>query len=1119
MYLDITVTRLLYPFTIYICGYYQLGILYALAVTIFWLKSQQLAKQSKERYRRAQTEAALMHLLTSGLVPHMAGRKIIRSLLMLMPGVAEVIQTLRKDYHDPNVRKVRPVIAVPRRTARRPPPLLRVWHGNRIPPDGRTLHRTTANRRSKLKTRSKSLTLRRHDVQPNDKRDAHKHKLLSPSIAEEPCGRASSSDSNSDDFHFTAAHRLFNKTSINSHIPVRRPRKRDAKGPMGNPSTPNGRQSLSLSGDRPKSDHLADARSRSTSPRAFATHCVPPTTPPLSRRRRRGVKTRRHSTSSRRSSRSGSSVRRRASRRRRSSVSASMRKSRRSSGSVSRRQSSSSSGSRRQRRSSAGSNRSHIRHTSRSRRKSWSSASRSSASARDSQRQRCVSDNQRSDSAEERVEPSHDEVTNEAFNFLLPEWLRRCDDPTNHRGFINHIFASLWPSLRPALSLYLRNNYAADDYLELHKPAMLSALRTTAFDVGPKPPCLTSVRFYPFAEGHSDLVLDLGLSWAAVADVRIEARSGTLTTTFKMSELTFRGTLRLVLQNFVPIFPGFRSYTISFVEKPILDFRFKVMGMNVMELPGLATMLHKLIDDAISLQLVWPNKMGFATMDLEQGSLDQLSCPAPLTGVLRVTLVKGYNFKQRGSEVSSKAGPCSAYCTLNIGASKEQRSAVVPETIFPKWNERFEFLLTDMCLSSSQLRVSVKDHHASGRDVDLGFVLLKLDGLQPNHPQEKWTALQEAECGEIQVRLSWKPFDERNLDDPSVWSALARASEPTTPTLPRASSDDLSNQPSSPTKTSIQLPVDPSFEQVLPAAAKRDRPVAVLTRRRSFNDLFQATPSLKLRTFASQERESPMLAPAGRLHALNKFKSALNFRRKHSKHSKKPKGVGKKQSAKDVDKAEGTIEEKEVKGGLKTKKYLGARSRSDPKLATAVSHQGKPSLSIGRMRSFSQTSPYTRKRVGKTFACAYLLIHLQRGQNLHTKKSLKDRMDPVVEFHLSTKPQQVLRSTVVKHTSSVVWDQHLKFSLTHQDFGRDPTLEIVVRNNCALLGHPKIAFGSIVLSKLKGRTVADFELQRKQKHHHDKHHATRHHDKNQDETEDDVEELPLLTLAIALKTF
>ena len=93
-----------------------------------------------------------------------------------------------------------------------------------------------------------------------------------------------------------------------------------------------------------------------------------------------------------------------------------------------------------------------------------------------------------------------------------------------------------------------------------------------------------SLYFTPrFVDTKEDLVrLDINISWAGNPDIVTEVGYKGLPLILNLTDLTFKGKIRVELSPLVPIIPLFGALVCTFLEEPHVDFSFKVARLDVM---------------------------------------------------------------------------------------------------------------------------------------------------------------------------------------------------------------------------------------------------------------------------------------------------------------------------------------------------------------------------------------------------------------------------------------------------------------------------------------------------------------------------------------------------------
>ncbi|XP_055327258.1 intersectin-1-like [Paramacrobiotus metropolitanus] len=134
-------------------------------------------------------------------------------------------------------------------------------------------------------------------------------------------------------------------------------------------------------------------------------------------------------------------------------------------------------------------------------------------------------------------------------------------------------------------------------------------------------------------------------------------------------------------------------------------------------------------------------------------------------GCCRLILVEGIDLCP-----SARKGHCDAFCKVSVG-SQEQRTAVIENTINPKWDKNMTFIIYD--LESEFLSLTVFDYNSFAANGFLGRTELRLKNMHKqtkssNMARSRNLVLQEVMSGELVVKIDIQLFPPESSVLPAV---------------------------------------------------------------------------------------------------------------------------------------------------------------------------------------------------------------------------------------------------------------------------------------------------------------------------------------------------------------
>jgi Ca2+-dependent lipid-binding protein len=74
-------------------------------------------------------------------------------------------------------------------------------------------------------------------------------------------------------------------------------------------------------------------------------------------------------------------------------------------------------------------------------------------------------------------------------------------------------------------------------------------------------------------------------------------------------------TARVTLKPLIPIFPCFSKIVVSLMERPYVDFGLKLLGGDLMAIPGVYGFVQDFIKDQVSQLYMWPKTLEIPVID------------------------------------------------------------------------------------------------------------------------------------------------------------------------------------------------------------------------------------------------------------------------------------------------------------------------------------------------------------------------------------------------------------------------------------------------------------------------------------------------------------------------
>ncbi|MBA0775161.1 hypothetical protein Gotri_010322 [Gossypium trilobum] len=349
----------------------------------------------------------------------------------------------------------------------------------------------------------------------------------------------------------------------------------------------------------------------------------------------------------------------------------------------------------------------------------------------------------------------------ETLQRLIPEiplWVKNPD--FDRVDWLNKFIENMWPYLDRAICATAKN--IAKPIIDEQTPQYkIQSVEFETFTLGTIPPTFQGMKVY--TTDDKELIMEPSIKWAGNPNIIIAVTAYGLKATIQVLDLQVFGIPRITLKPLVGIFPCFASIFVSLMNKPHVDFGLKLLGVDLMAIPGLYRFVQELIKDQVANMYLWPQALEVQIMDPEQ------ALKRPL-GILDVTVVKAVKLQRK--DLLGKSDP---YVKLNLREEKValKKTTVKRSNLNPEWNEEFSFVIKDPATQVLELRVYDWDQVGTHEEMGLNVVPLKdltpdepkvltlvlLKTLNPNDPQN------DKPRGQLVIELVYKPFKEDEMLD------------------------------------------------------------------------------------------------------------------------------------------------------------------------------------------------------------------------------------------------------------------------------------------------------------------------------------------------------------------
>uniref|UniRef100_A0A672RDG5 Extended synaptotagmin-3-like n=1 Tax=Sinocyclocheilus grahami TaxID=75366 RepID=A0A672RDG5_SINGR len=218
--------------------------------------------------------------------------------------------------------------------------------------------------------------------------------------------------------------------------------------------------------------------------------------------------------------------------------------------------------------------------------------------------------------------------------------------------------------------------------------------------------------------------------------------------THELETRELQGMLRVILEPLIGQSPLVGGVTMFFIRRPALQVNWTGMT-NVLDGPGLSHLSESAIVDIIASLMVLPNRMCIPLID--QVKADQMKFPLP-RGVVRVHVLEARDLVAKDTHMMGLVkGKSDPYTVLRVG-NKQFKTKTIKETLNPRWNEVYEFVIHEA--PGQELEVELYDEDTDADDF-LGRYSLDCGDVRKDRELDEWFTLEDIETGQIHMKLQW----------------------------------------------------------------------------------------------------------------------------------------------------------------------------------------------------------------------------------------------------------------------------------------------------------------------------------------------------------------------------
>ncbi|PON89993.1 Synaptotagmin-like mitochondrial-lipid-binding domain containing protein [Trema orientale] len=338
----------------------------------------------------------------------------------------------------------------------------------------------------------------------------------------------------------------------------------------------------------------------------------------------------------------------------------------------------------------------------------------------------------------------------------IPLWVKNPD--YDRVDWLNKFIEYMWPYLDKAICRTAMN-IAKPIIAEQIPKYKIESVEFETLTLGTLPPTFQGMKVYVTDE--KELIMEPSIKWAGNPNVTLAVKAFGFKATVQVVDLQVFAFPRITLKPLVPSFPCFAKIYVSLMEKPHIDFGLKLVGADLMSIPGLYRFVQELIKDQVANMYLWPKT-------LEVPIIDPAKASKRPVGILHVKVLRAMKLRKK-----DLLGASDPYVKLKLTEDKlpSKKTTVKHKNLNPEWNEEFNLVVKDP--QSQALELHVYDWEQVGKHDKMGMNVVPLKEVPPEEPKVLTLDLlknmdlndvqNEKSRGQLLVELTYKPFKEEDL--------------------------------------------------------------------------------------------------------------------------------------------------------------------------------------------------------------------------------------------------------------------------------------------------------------------------------------------------------------------
>ncbi|KAK8506626.1 hypothetical protein V6N11_024406 [Hibiscus sabdariffa] len=178
--------------------------------------------------------------------------------------------------------------------------------------------------------------------------------------------------------------------------------------------------------------------------------------------------------------------------------------------------------------------------------------------------------------------------------------------------WLNKFIENMWPYLDTAICV-MAKNIAKPIIFEQIPKYKIQSVEFETLTLGSLPPTFQGMKVYVADE--KEIIMEPLLKWVGNPNIIIGVKDFGLKVIVQVVDLQVFAISRITLKPLLSFFPCFANIYVSLMDKPHVDFGLKLLGADVMTIPGLYKFVQELIKDQVANMYLWPKALQVPIMD------------------------------------------------------------------------------------------------------------------------------------------------------------------------------------------------------------------------------------------------------------------------------------------------------------------------------------------------------------------------------------------------------------------------------------------------------------------------------------------------------------------------